>query len=404
MKTKNLFVPTILWLAFGCVGYNDLPKDNNAANPTENQTTDFSLPEGCTWKPHTEQSNVYVIRSVNDIFPYIDGKFPENLVDFGKHSLIYARGMGTSGIDSITKQLQQVSEKEYLLTVDITNNDTKIAPLWNIAVLVPLIPQDAEVSLNVNAFPKNVTWGQIAQANLYGNGEEGFSQQGIAIKTVSEWEVFKQKMSRANNVVDAYFTETDIDFSAYQIIAVFDEVKGNGGWTIDITGIAEWQDKILISVANLKKGGAASVITQPCQIVKIPVSEKEVEFDKETGTPISGLASKWEIKSQNIAGEMVNISLPPENALYPDISIQIPDTIKGSISGNTFYNSIWVDFEINDTQQISFKSYGGSRIAEDGWGLAFRDNLLNTVKFSTSNNELVFKDSLDKPVIIFIYK
>ncbi|MDR0567436.1 MAG: hypothetical protein LBG47_10470 [Prevotellaceae bacterium] len=149
MKTKTLFLSAILLLASGCVGYNDLPKNDNVTNLTENQATDFSLPEGCTWKPHTEQSNVYVIRSVNDILSYIDGKFPENMVDFGKHSLIYARGMGTSGIDSITKQLQQVSEKEYLLTVDITNNDTEIAPLWNIAVLVPLIPQDAEVRLNI---------------------------------------------------------------------------------------------------------------------------------------------------------------------------------------------------------------------------------------------------------------
>jgi hypothetical protein len=78
-----------------------------------------------------------------------------------------------------------------------------------------------------------------------------------------------------------YFTETKIDFSTYQVIAVFDEVKGNGGWSIDITGITEWQDKMLISVTNLKKGDLTSVITQPFQIVKIPVAEKEIEFEFE---------------------------------------------------------------------------------------------------------------------------
>ncbi|MDR1370837.1 MAG: protease complex subunit PrcB family protein [Dysgonamonadaceae bacterium] len=126
--------------------------------------------------------------------------------------------------------------------------------------------------------PKDITWVQIAQESLYGNGEEGFSQEGIVIKTDSEWEAFKQKINTTNNVVDTYFTEKEIDFSTYQVIAVIDEVKGSGGWSIDITGITEWQDKIHVFVTNLKKGGLTSVMTQPFQVVKIPISEKEIEF------------------------------------------------------------------------------------------------------------------------------
>jgi hypothetical protein len=130
-----------------------------------------------------------------------------------------------------------------------------------------------------NTAPQGISWIQIAQESLYGNGEEGFSQQEIAIRTDSEWEAFKQKINRTNNVVDAYFTETDIDFSIFQLIAVFDEVKGNGGWTIDITRIIEWSDKITVYAANLKKGNLTSVMTQPFQIIKIPVSEKEIVFE-----------------------------------------------------------------------------------------------------------------------------
>jgi hypothetical protein len=41
-------------------------------------------------------------------------------------------------------------------------------------------------------------------------------------------------------------TETDVNFSAYQVIAIFDEIHPNGGWSIDITGIVEYSDRIVI--------------------------------------------------------------------------------------------------------------------------------------------------------------
>jgi hypothetical protein len=405
MKTRILILSGILLLSFGCANVDDLSKEDNAAYPIEIQAADFSLPESCTWKYHAEQNNVYVIRSVEGILPFIDGKFPGNLIDFGKYSLIYARGMGTSGIDDITKQLQQISANEYLLYVEVTNNGAEIAPLWNIAILVPVIPQNTIVKLNVNVFPKNVTWVQIAQGNLYGHGEEGFSREGVVIKTDSEWEAFKQKINRTNNVVDMYFIEKKIDFSTYQIIAVFDEVKGSGGWSIDITQIIEWQDKITVYAENMGKGNGTRVITQPFQIVKIPVSEKAIEFDDDKDNEtISPIAGEWKVKSQNMSGELTDIISPPENAHYPDISIQIPDTIKGHVTGNTFRNQIGAGFEIKDSRQIHFENYGGTRLLEDDWGRAFENNLRNTVKFVISNNELIFLDLQDKPIIVFTHK
>ena len=150
---------------------------------------------------------------------------------------------------------------------------------------------------------------------------------------------------------------------------------------------------------NLKKGGEYTVMTQPFQIVKIPVSEKEIIFQLS-----EQLTGNWEVKSQNLSGGLTNIISPPENAHYSYISIQIPDTIKGYITGNTFYNTIGVNFEIKDNQQINFKNYDGTRIAEDEWGGAFRDNLLNTVKFVILNDGLVFQDLQDKPTVVFTHK
>lgn len=132
--------------------------------PIEIQAADFSLPDGCTWKRHNGQENVYVIRSVGDILPLIDGEFPENLVDFGKYSLLVAKGQATSGIQHIDKHLQQISENEYLLTIDVMNNDATEVSLWNIAIRVPVVRQNADIRLNLvvnhkdDPIEKNKTW------------------------------------------------------------------------------------------------------------------------------------------------------------------------------------------------------------------------------------------------------
>ena len=115
---------------------------------------------------------------------------------------------------------------------------------------------------------------------------------------------------------------------------------------------------------------------------------------------ISGV---WEVKAISISGELTYLVSPPDEALYPNILITIPDATQGYIEGNTFYNTIGMEFEIMEHQQISFKSYGGSRIAEDDWGMAFRDHIMfNVLKFDISNNVLKFIDSQNNIVIVFI--
>ena len=112
----------------------------------------------------------------------------------------------------------------------------------------------------------------------------------------------------------------------------------------------------------------------------------------------------WKVKAQRISGELQNINSIPDNALYSDISLVIPDDTKGNINGNTFYNPIYVYFEITENRRISFKNYGGTRIAEDNLGMPFGDNLCSTVKFDISNKELQFMNIQNSPIIIFIKK
>lgn len=100
---------------------------------------------------------------------------------------------------------------------------------------------------------------------------------------------------------------------------------------------------------------------------------------------------------------MTDIETPPGNAHHPNISITIPDTTQGNISGHTFRNTISFGFEIKENRQIDLKNYGGTRMTEDPLGRAFGNHIMfNVVKFNVSNNELQFIDSLDNTVILFI--
>lgn len=117
----------------------------------------------------------------------------------------------------------------------------------------------------------------IGKGNLYGNGAENIARQNRVIHNAADWNSLIQQMDTRNPVSNT-FTETNIDFGAFQVIAIFDEIKNSGGHTIDITGIAENETNINVTVQNLNTGDATSIMTQPFHIVKIPKSKKAVVF------------------------------------------------------------------------------------------------------------------------------
>ena len=118
----------------------------------------------------------------------------------------------------------------------------------------------------------------IAKDNLYGDGAEGIVEQNLVISDQMTWNSLITQMNSVNNVSDS-FAETDIDFSTYTIIAVFDEIKGNGGHSLEFDIIVN-SDNIIINVTDLAPGGnATTVITQPFHIVKITNSDLPIFFE-----------------------------------------------------------------------------------------------------------------------------
>uniref|UniRef100_UPI004048F7A1 protease complex subunit PrcB family protein n=1 Tax=Gelidibacter sp. TaxID=2018083 RepID=UPI004048F7A1 len=124
----------------------------------------------------------------------------------------------------------------------------------------------------------NVETTLIAKDNLYGNGAEGINEQNMVITDQNAWNDLISQMDSVNTVSD-HFSETDIDFSQYQIIAVFDELKANGGHSLELNIMAN-SENIIVNVTDIvPEGNATTVITQPFHIVKILNSDLPILFE-----------------------------------------------------------------------------------------------------------------------------
>jgi len=118
----------------------------------------------------------------------------------------------------------------------------------------------------------------ITKDNLFGNGGEGIIEQNLEITSQSMWNNLISQMNSVNNVSDN-FSEIDIDFSQYKVIAIFDKIKNNGGHSLELnlTGNSE---NIIVNINYISpKGNVMSVITQPYHIVKIPNSNLPIIFE-----------------------------------------------------------------------------------------------------------------------------
>ncbi|WP_206735983.1 protease complex subunit PrcB family protein [Aequorivita sp. KMM 9714] len=118
----------------------------------------------------------------------------------------------------------------------------------------------------------------ISKDNLYGNGGEGINKQNIVITDDGVWNDLITQMNTINNVSDN-FSETEIDFSEYTVIAVFDEIKGNGGHSLELN-ITSNPENIMVNITDLApNGNATTVITQPYHIVKIKKTVLPIVFE-----------------------------------------------------------------------------------------------------------------------------
>jgi len=130
----------------------------------------------------------------------------------------------------------------------------------------------------LDEYPKLIEPVLIGNGSLHGNGSEGITQSNQIILNQTDWVNLITQLDSYNNVSNN-FSNLNLDFSQFIIIAVFDEVRENGGHSIDIVEVMENKTNITIKIEKLQTGGGSSVITQPFYIVEIPRTKKPIVFE-----------------------------------------------------------------------------------------------------------------------------
>lgn len=148
----------------------------------------------------------------------------------------------------------------------------QIIAFFSILFLLTGCSNDDSNQSNQTTVPFSV----IAQSDTFPD-DENFPKSNLVIKDAQAWTAFMTKINATNNETGR-FTETNIDFTKYQIIAVVDKIYKNGGHSIDITKITEGSNHVIVKVEKLNTGNIATVITQPYHIVKIARTSKKVVF------------------------------------------------------------------------------------------------------------------------------
>jgi len=112
-----------------------------------------------------------------------------------------------------------------------------------------------------------------------GSGQCGiWPKQEIIITSQEEWENFILPLPKSE--IDR-FSETEINFEEFQIIAAIDDIRPDSGWSMAITCIMEYSYFIVVTITVFAdiNGVSLSEERRPYYIVKIPASMKRIDFN-----------------------------------------------------------------------------------------------------------------------------
>jgi hypothetical protein len=131
--------------------------------------------------------------------------------------------------------------------------------------------------------PVDVAFSLIGKENY--SSFDGVSRN-LVISNETDWTTLKNILNASsialglgNLHTENNFVETTVDFNNYTVIAVIDQGYSNGGHSIDITSIIEYENNIVVTVEKLLTGNITLIVTQPYHIVKIPLTTKPITFE-----------------------------------------------------------------------------------------------------------------------------
>ena len=124
-----------------------------------------------------------------------------------------------------------------------------------------------------NVYPLSIK--EAASGYLTGYGAEGIEEGGVVINSLEEWNALTTKMNSSNKAIK----EQSIDFDRVTVLAYFDQIRGSGGYTVEIASATKTGKKIQAQIKKASpKGDAIEIMTQPFHIVIIQKSDEKVSF------------------------------------------------------------------------------------------------------------------------------
>jgi hypothetical protein len=130
------------------------------------------------------------------------------------------------------------------------------------------------VTVSCDTYPITITPVLIEEGWEFGGSAGNF-----VIKTQAEWDNWICSGFFDPEACSQEFAERNFNFDMFQIIAVIDQGRPNCcGWSINIISIKEYSNDIVVSIRIKDKGSIFDMLTRPYQIVKIPVTAKDVVF------------------------------------------------------------------------------------------------------------------------------
>ena len=109
------------------------------------------------------------------------------------------------------------------------------------------------------------------------SSEENLTPSNLVITNQVVWGQFLTQIDLINNY-SSTFSETNIDFNTYQVIAVIDSQRPDTGHSVNIDLITENENDITVNFSLQNSGSGFTEMIQPYHIVKIPKSPKPVVF------------------------------------------------------------------------------------------------------------------------------
>lgn len=128
--------------------------------------------------------------------------------------------------------------------------------------------------------PVNIEFTNVAKHELWGAGEEDIVGGNLVINTAEEWQGLLQQITSVNALPEN-FGDTNIDFSEFTVIAVFDDLQMSGGHYISIESVVQTNTTVIVTVDSSMddEANVTLIITQPYHIVKIPKTALPVVFE-----------------------------------------------------------------------------------------------------------------------------